>query len=62
MTASQVASQSASVGVAANGTPADAQSQLVANMTNAIQTDDALKNVDQGNSTSNAGTDDWAKW
>ena len=23
---------------------------------------DALKNVDQGNSTSNAGTDDWAKW
>lgn len=62
VTASQVASQSASVGVSANGAPADAQSQLVANMTNAIQTDEALKNVDQGSSTANVGTDDWSKW
>ena len=62
VTASQVASQSASVSVSASGAPADAQSQMVANMTGAIQTDDSLKNVDQGKSTANAGTDDWAKW
>ena len=47
VTASQVASQSASVGVSGNGstTPADAQSQVVSSVTNAVDTDDALKNV-----------------
>ncbi len=62
VTASLVASQSASVSVSADGTPVDAQSQMVANMTGAIKTDDALRNVDQGNSTANSGTDNWDKW
>ena len=64
VTASQVASQSASVGVSGNGTttPADAQSQVVSSVTNAVDTDDALKNVDQGDSTANSGTDDWGNW
>ena len=64
VTASQVASQSASVGVSGNGstTPADAQSQVVSSVTNAVDTDDALKNVDQGDSTANSGTDDWENW
>lgn len=64
VTASQVASQSASVGVSGSGstTPADAQSQVVSSVTNAVDTDDALKNVDQGDSTANSGTDDWGNW
>lgn len=64
VTASQVASQSASVGVSANGSaaPADAQGQVVDSVTNAIDTDDSLKNVDQGDSTANSGTDNWDKW
>ena len=64
VSASLVASQSASVGVSANGgsAPADAQSQVVADVTSAIQGDDDLKKVDQGGSTANAGTDDFSSW
>ena len=63
VSASLVASQSASVGASAGGTaPADTQSQVVANVTNAIQNDDDLKKVDQGGSTANAGTDDFSGW
>ena len=64
VSASLVASQSASVGVSANGgaAPADAQSQVVADVTSAIQSDDDLKKVDQGASTANAGTDDFSGW
>lgn len=64
VTASQVASQSASVGVSSNGTPApaDTQNLVVDGVTNAIETDDDLKHVDQGDSTVNSGTDDWGNW
>jgi hypothetical protein len=63
VSASLVASQSASVGVSAGGTtPADMQNQVVANVTNAIQSDDDLKKVDQGGSKTNAGTDDFSGW
>lgn len=65
VTASQVASQSASVGIGSrcgSVVPADAQSQSINNITNAIDTDDTLKGVDQGNSTTNSGTDDWDNW
>ena len=64
VSASLVASQSASVGASSNGgtAPADAQSQVVADVTSAIQSDDDLKKVDQGASTANAGTDDFSNW
>lgn len=64
ITASQVTSQSASVGVSTNcsATPADAQGQVVASVANAISTDEDLKNVDQGDRGINSGTDDWNKW
>lgn len=64
VTASQVASQSASVGVSSNGTPAPADTQdlVVDGVTNAIETDDDLQHVDQGDSTVNSGTDDWGNW
>ena len=64
VSASLVASQSASVGMSENGVvaPADAQSQVVANITNVIQSDDELCKVDQGNSKVNAGTDDFSGW
>lgn len=64
VTASQVASQSASVGVSSNGTPApaDTQNLVVDGVTNAIETDDVLQHVDQGDSTVNSGTDDWGNW
>ena len=62
VTASQVASQSASVSISANCAPTDNQSQMISNMTNAIQSDEALKNVDQGNSKANSGTDNWNNW
>ena len=64
VSASLVASQSASVGVSSTGgsAPADAQSLVVADVTSAIQSDDDLKKVDQGGSTANAGTDDFSGW
>ena len=64
VSASMVASQSASVSVSGSGssTPADAQSQVVASVTSAIQSDDDLQKVDQGGSTANAGTDDFSNW
>lgn len=64
VSASRVASQSASVGVSSNGTPApaDTQSQVVDSVTNAIETDEGLQNVDQGDSTANSGTDDFSMW
>ena len=64
VTASQVASQSASVGVSANdpSAPADMQNQVTNSVSTAIANDPALQKVDQGDSTTNAGTSDWSNW
>jgi uncharacterized protein YegL len=58
VSASMVASQSASVG-AEMATPND----LVAkNISNTVQNDAALSGVDLGSSKTNSGTDDWSGW
>ena len=65
VTASQVASQSASVGTTSPEEPAgvaDPNNQVVSTLTNDINTDPTLAGVDQGNSTTNSGTDDWGDW
>jgi hypothetical protein len=51
-----------SVSGSGSSAPADAQSQVVASVTSAIQSDDDLQKVDQGGSTANAGTDDFSNW
>ncbi len=65
VTASQVASQSASVGTTLpeeSAGVADPNNQVVSTLTNDINTDPTLAGVDQGNSTANSGTDDWGDW
>ena len=65
VTASQVASQSASVGTTSSEEPAgvaDPNNQVVSTLTNDINTDPTLAGVDQGTSTANSGTDDWGDW
>lgn len=67
VTASQVATQSASVGATTKNidtpvTPADPNNQVVATIANDINADPTLQGVDQGTSTVNAGTDDWGTW
>lgn len=65
VTASQVASQSASVGTTSPEEPvglADPNNLVVSTLTNDINTDPTLAGVDQGNSTANSGTDDWDNW
>lgn len=65
VTASQVASQSASVGTTSSDEPtgmADPNNQVVSTLTNDIKTDPTLGGVDVGNSTANSGTDDWGDW
>ena len=64
VTASQVASQSASVGVSASdpSAPADMQNQVTNSVSTAIANDPTLQKVDQGDSTANAGTSDWNNW
>lgn len=65
VTASQVASQSASVGTTSPDEPvgmADPNNQVVSTLTNDINTDPTLGGVDVGNSTANSGTDDWGDW
>ena len=63
VTASTVASQSASVGVSANGSsaPADINQQVTASLTNTMANDPTLK-VDQGERSANSCTDDWSNW
>ena len=41
---------------------ADPNNQVVSTLTNDINTDPTLAGVDQGNSTTNSGTDDWGDW
>lgn len=63
VTASQVASQSASVGGDDGSVGlADPNNQVVETITNDIKTDPTLEGVDLGNSTTNSGTDDWGDW
>lgn len=65
VTASQVASQSASVGTTSPEEPvglADPNNLVVSTLTNDINSDPTLAGVDQGNSTANSGTDDWGDW
>ena len=64
VTASQVASQSAPVGVSQENpnSSADLSTQVVNTITTAIDSDSSLAGVDQGTSTSNSGTDDWDNW
>ena len=67
VTSSMVASQSSTVGPAQAGngtTPVvpDPQTQAVDGIKNEIDNDPKLTGVDQGASTTNAGTDDWGSW
>lgn len=59
VTASKVASKSASVGKDA---PETKNEENIQNLQEAIQNDPTLSGVDTGNSTANAGTDDWTGW
>ena len=64
VTSSMVASQSSTVGSVQTGngtTPvvADPNAQVIDNIQNTIESDSSLTGVDQGASTTNAGTDDW---
>lgn len=64
VTASQVASQSASVG-ASDSTPcasASLQNQVTASISTAIENDADLQDIDQGGSPANSGTDSWENW
>lgn len=65
VTASQVASQSASVGAESENTPSglsDPNNMVIDSLTNDINTDPTLAGIDQGDSTTNSGTDDWGDW
>ena len=67
VTSSMVASQSSSVGSAktadgATSVAADPNSQVIDSIQNTISTDSELAGVDQGASTTNAGTDNWGNW
>ena len=67
VTSSMVASQSSSVGTfqtANSTTPAavDPNSATVTAIGDAVNSDPSLTGVDQGGSTTNAGTDDWSNW
>jgi uncharacterized protein YegL len=59
VTASKVASKGASVGLGAPDTKAEEVQQQIQE---AIDDDPTLKGIDKGNSTDNAGTDDWTGW
>ena len=64
VTASQVASQSASVGTS-DSTPcasASLQNQVTASISTAIENDADLQDIDQGGSNANSGTDSWENW
>lgn len=61
-TASMVASQSASAGVSPNSSIPDNTTEVAKKIKEEITTDSTLSGVDQGNSTTNAGTDDWSNW
>lgn len=67
VTSSMVASQSSSVGSAqtdSGTTPVavDPNTQVIETIGEKIGSDDDLTGVDQGASTTNAGTDDWGNW
>lgn len=61
VTASTVASQSASVGGDGAAIP-DPNQQMQQSLSNAIANDGKLKGVDVGLSATNSGTDDWNDW
>ena len=61
VSASTIASQSASVGGDGDAIP-DPNQQMQQSLSNAIANDGKLKGVDVGLGTANSGTDDWSDW